>query len=285
MALSLKILVTGAAGQIGKQVTKYLVGFGYEVIPVDCMDMDDVFKVDLRNESATRQLIHDHAPNLIIHLAALKNIAFCEANKEASRVSNYGITELLSSICLESNTRFIFFSTDYVFGNRKQPWKETDLTCPSTTYGSDKADSERLIQQRLTNFAIIRTAQLYGFPGDFVHHVWDTLKAKEEFQAIDNLVNCPTWASDLLSMLHNIIQHEHQGVFHCVGPEPVSRYQYACKIAHALNLDITLIKRWSLDFSEDIRPSVVHLDGTFTYNKLRVYPKNLRENLSLGTLT
>lgn len=277
--LHMRILVTGAAGLIGRKLTDHLCNVGYEVIPVYFGQQKGSICADLRDEATVFSLVKEHTPDLILHLAALKNLRFCEDNKKASRATNYGITEVLTKICSESKIRMIFFSSDYVFGKYDHFWKETDSPCPTTQYGMDKASSEFLIQEKLSDYAIVRTAQLYGFRGDFVSLVWDALTSNQEFIAFANLVNCPTWIDDLFAMLNKIIGHGSQGIFHCVGPEAVSRYKYACEIAEAFALDSSYIKPVNLDFANDIRPPVVRLNGASTYDSLQVYPGTLKDNL------
>ncbi|MCL2923563.1 MAG: sugar nucleotide-binding protein [Trichodesmium sp. MAG_R04] len=275
----MRILITGGAGLIGKKITSHLGNLGYDIIPVDCVQQKGIISADLRDEASIVPIVNEQKPDLILHLAALKNIRFCEENKEASRITNYGITEILTRICSQLKIRLIFFSTDYVFGKYDRFWKEEDPICPKTQYAIDKAASEFVIQEKLSDYAIIRTAQLYGFRGDFVSLVSDALTSRQEFTAFANLVNCPTWIEDLFAMLNKIISQGRQGIFHCVGPEAVSRYDYACAIAEALALDKNYIKPINLDFNNDIRPSVVRLEGTSTYNKLQVYPGTLKDNL------
>ncbi|MEZ4726560.1 MAG: sugar nucleotide-binding protein [Caldilineaceae bacterium] len=219
----------------------------------------------------------------MLHLAALKNIPFCEQNKEAARATNYGITEILTRACTEFSVRLIFFSTDYVFGKYDRYWQEEDSPCPTTQYGIDKAASERLIQERLSDYAIVRTAQVYGFNGDFVSLVARALTAHQKFTAFANLANCPTWIGDLLPMVQKIIDDGRQGIFHCVGSEAMSRYQFAYEIANALRLDTASIQAVNLDFSTDIRPPIVRLNGASTYEMLQVYPRKVKENLPLCT--
>ncbi len=274
-----RILVTGAAGVIGKRLSEYLCEMGYEVIPVDIVPCKEGISVDLRDEVAVFRIFEKCDPSIVLHIAAIKNLNFCEESKGAERSANYGITEILTRACAEFETRMIFFSSDYVFGKYDHFWKEEDPPCPTTQYGIDKAASEQLIRERLSNYAIVRTAQLYGFSGDFVSLVCEALIAHEEFIAFSNLVNCPTWIRDLFPMINKIIDQDRCGIFHCVGPEAMSRYEYACEIAKAFSLDTTYIKAVELDYSMDIRPPVVRLNGASTYEALQLYPGRLKDNL------
>ena len=274
-----RVLITGAAGMVGRYLVKCLQVAGYQVIPVDLVMVEGIIPADLRDESCVVRLIKTYTPDLVLHLAALTQLNVCEQNKTASHTTNYGITKNLANACVEFQLRLIFLSSDYVFGKDNYLWKEDDLPCPTTQYGIDKAASEALIQNSFTDYVIVRTAQLYGFDGDFVSLVCSALTDGQKFIAFANLVNCPTWLGDLWAMLQIIIQRGHRGIFHCVGPEPLSRYQYAWEIAQAFALDTTLIEPTKLDFSIDIRPPIVRLSGINTYDNLQFYPGKLRENL------
>lgn len=126
---------------------------------------------------------------------------------------------------------------------------------------------------------MIRTAQLYGFKGDFISFVLHSLTKKQEFYAFENLTNCPTWIKDLFLMISIIIKGNHKGIFHCVRIDSVPRYEFALEIAHSLNLDKSLIKPYTLNQS-DIRTLSVRLNGTCTFQVLKVFPNNLSSNIS-----
>jgi len=276
---SMRILVTGAAGAIGKNLSIYLCEMGHQVIPLTRRDGN--ICADLCDEATVFRLVKEYAPDLIVHLAAITDLRFCEQNREASRTTNHGITEILTRACSEFATRIIFFSSDYVFGKYDHCWREGDSPCPTTQYGVDKAASELLIRERLSDYAIVRTAQLYGFVGAFVTLVCGALTAHQAFPAFANLINCPTWIDDLFPMVNKIINQSRQGIFHCVGPEALSRYQFACEIAKAFALDTAFVQAVNLDFATDIRPPVVRLNGSSTYETLQVHPKKLRDALPL----
>jgi len=274
-----KILISGAAGVIGRNLSHYLREAGHCIVPTDVIVQEGIITADLRDQNSIFHLIDTYQPEMIIHLASIKNLNFCENNKNESRTTNYGIVESVAKACAVSNIRMIFFSSDYVFGQYDALWQERDKPCPTTQYGIDKSDAESMIQNLLPDATIIRTAQVYGFAGDFVELVCQTLNAAQTFKAYTNLINCPTWCGDLFAMLHQIIQNDHRGIFHCVGPEALSRYEFALQVARAFNLDTACIHAEEIDFSNDIRPPVVRLDGTATYKLLGVSAGTLHENL------
>jgi len=276
----MRIFISGAAGVVGKSLSNYLRNIGHQIIAVDIIDRDDIICIDLRDEATVLKLIAKHSPDIILHLASIKNLNYCENNKTQAHLTNYGVTKILTRICKTYDIRLIFFSSDYVFGQFDYFWKESDTPCPTTQYGRDKAKAEKLIQTTLYDFAIIRTAQIYGFSGDFVDLVYQTLTSQQTFDAYSNLINCPTWIGDIAEMLNKIILHNKKGIFHCVGTEALSRYQFANVVVEVFSLDKSYIVAKDLDFSTDIRPPVVRLNGSRTYNELKVYPKTLKETIT-----
>lgn len=277
----MRILLTGAAGMAGRYIAEQLSASGHVVIPIDVAQAGGIIGADLANESDVSRVIEEHAPDLVLHLAAITSLNYCENNKAASRRSNFETTRALVEVCADKRLRLIFFSSDYVFGAEDRLWREHDAPCPTTQYGKDKAASETMILRGLQDFAIVRTAQIYGLPGDFVGLVYDALLSGDHFKAYSNLVNCPTWVGDLHAMVDAIVAFGYRGIFHCVGPEASSRYDFALAVAAAFSLDTDLIHPEALDFSKDIRPSAVRLDGTSTYKTLRVSPGRLQDNLPL----
>lgn len=275
----MKLLVTGAAGHIGQCLTQFLKKSGHQVIGVDVKEHPDCLLVDLTDKVKLVRLIESFHPEIILHLAAITDIRFCETHMDEVKQINYGITEFVIEACSKRNIRMMYFSTDYVFGKFDRLWKEDDPTCPVTIYGQHKAECEALIQRKLTKYSIIRTAQLYGYEGDFIHLIRNSIEQLKGFKAIENLVNCPTWIVDLFKMLQVIIDQGHSGIFHCIGPEPVSRFEFALAISKAFKIDAAFIQAVKIDFSVDVRPSVVRLDGTRTYRKLNYFPKSLNQNL------
>ena len=278
----MRILLTGAAGVVGSVLCQNLRGRCYEVIPVDIVDSPGIIRMDLRNSNAAVTLLSEHRPDVILHLAANKNVFFCEENISVTHEINFGITENLTRACMNSRSRMLFLSTDYVFGAKSEVFFEDSQPCPTTQYGQDKAESEAYIEGNLDSYVIMRSAGLYGFPGDLIQVVRQAISKGQRFNAFANLKNCPTSLNDFFCMLDIIISRELNGIFHCVGREFLSRFDYALQVAKALGLDASLIYSEMLDFSQDVRPPCLHLDGTKTYSVLGYHPLSLIENIKMN---
>lgn len=275
----MRLMVTGGAGVVGSELCSHLRNAGHPVFPVDVSGGDGVIVADLRDEAAVSRVFEQIRPDAVLHLAANKNVFFCEEHPEVAHAVNYKITEILTAACNRFNARMIFISSDYVFGGSSRTFTETDEPCPTTQYGKDKAASEQVILKTLKDGAIVRTAGLYGFPGDLLQVVKAALSKGESFRAFDNLINCPTWTPDLFRMIDRILEAGFCGIFHCVGPEALSRFDYACAVAEVFDLDRTMVLAEKLDFTKDIRPPSLRLDGHSTYARLGVTPGTLKENL------
>lgn len=275
----MRVLLTGAAGVVGRGLWSHLRERQIDVIAVDIAEFPDVVRTDLRDGKAVLSLLEKYRPNVLLHLAANKNVFFCEENREVAHAVNYSMTETIAKACATTGVRMVFFSSDYVFGAEDRIWKETNIPCPTTQYGRDKAAAEAFICKHLSDYTIVRTAGLYGFPGDLTHVVRSALSKGEVFNAFSNLISCPTWTGDLFAMLDSILDNHRTGIFHCVGPEALSRFNYACRAAAVFGLNRSLVKAEVLDFSKDIRPPALRLDGSCTYKALGLFPGTLESNL------
>ncbi len=278
----MRIVLTGAAGAVGTPLGRDLKRRQYEVLPVDIADSPGVIRIDLRNADAVAALLDEYCPDVVLHLAANKNVFFCEENKAVAHETNFGITENLARACMNNEIRMVFLSTDYVFGAGNAMHSEASSLCPTTQYGRDKAASEEFIKSHLVSCSIVRSAGLYGFPGDLVQVIRQTLAKGNVFNAFGNLKNCPTAMNDLSSMLDIILTRGLDGTYHCVGPEVLSRFDYAVQVARVFGFDESLIRLEMLDFSRDIRPPCLHLDGKKTYSTLDYYPRSLLENIKMN---
>lgn len=274
----MKVLVTGAAGVVGRSWTAHAKD-RYDLVGVDLAAAAGVSTADLRKIAQVAELMDSVKPDVVLHLAANKDVFFCEGHPDEAYATNVLTTRNLATVCAVKPIHFLFISSDYVFGAEDRIWRETDAPCPTTEYGRGKAESESWVRELLPTAAIVRTAGLYGFRGDLVEVVRSTLSDGKTFAAFANLINQPTWVGDFFAMLDAVIVNHLSGIFHAVGPESMSRYDYARWVADAGGFDSARIIAESLDFSLDVRPPSLRLDGTWTYRKLDCKPHTLAEYL------
>lgn len=278
----MKILITGASGYVGTGLMRYLSREGNELIPTG-LDADGglspVNCLDLTDFSATNLYIRKMKPDVILHLAGNKDVFMCESDKALSRRVNYEASKNIVEECARHKIRLIYLSTDYVFGQGKAPFNELSLPAPQTQYGKDKLATENFIKEKLTDYAITRTAGIFGLKNDFVEAVTKQVKMKNKFKAYANLKNSPTFIKDLALMLNMVIGERRTGIFHCAGSESVSRYDFALKITKAFQLEEALIVPEDIDLSHDLRPPDLSMDSSWTYKTLGYHPKGIEKIL------
>lgn len=274
----MKILMTGASGYVGGGLIKYLPQKEITLIPIRLRvdgKPNGIYSLDLTDFAATSLYIRKIKPEIILHLAANKDLFKCESDITFSRRINYEASKNIVKECSLQKIRLIYLSTDYVFSGSGGPFNELSRPSPTTQYGKDKLASENIIAQELTDYAIVRSAGIFGLKNDFVGVVTKRLKEKSTFHAYTNLKNSPTFIKDLTSMLNIIIGERRTGIFHCAGSESISRYDFALKIAKVFQLDKALIVPDNIDLSRDLRPSDLSMDSSRTYETLNYHPQGI----------
>lgn len=235
----MRILITGAKGQLGNELRSILsdmraeigaIPSAYENATVIPADIDEF---DITDISATREFIGNAKPDVIINCAAMTNVDGCEtATDIAFKVNAVGVRNL--SMCAkEINAKFIHVSTDYVFaGDGKRPYLEWDMISPKSAYGASKALGEKYALAFCDKTFIVRTSWLYGYIGkNFVKTVRRVLKEKGKITVVNDQRGNPTNANDLAYHLLKLAVTEEYGIYHCTGEGECSWYEFAKKIA------------------------------------------------------
>lgn len=279
----MKILITGANGYVGTGLVKNLYLEEHVIIPVGFdagCKQGSFYNLDLTDMPKTCSYIANVRPDVIIHLAGNKDVIKCESDKMFSRQINYEMSKNIVEQCALGKIRLIYISTDYVFNGADGPFSELSCPVPATQYGKDKLAIESFVRGTLSEYAIVRSAGVFGLKKDFVETVIKTLMQGSVFRAYTNLKNSPTFIKDLSSMLRIIITNKkYTGIFHCAGPESLSRYDFALKIAKVFGFEKNLIVSEKLNLLSDIRPPDLSMDCKQTYEVLRYCPNDIESIL------
>ncbi|MBS0588011.1 MAG: NAD(P)-dependent oxidoreductase [Proteobacteria bacterium] len=232
----MKILITGAAGILGKTLTE-LFSEKYSVLSCDRNTLDITSRVQVR------KITQQFCPDILIHTAAFTNVEKAEESPEdAFAINIYGTLNLLESIQM-SNCLFIYISSTgiYGFAKEKMPYTEFDAVVPTTQYHRSKYEGELLIQRHAHRFLILRTGWLFG--GDihqrknFVYRRYLEAKSKTILFADPIQRGNPTYVLDLSRQIEHLILNEVIGTYNCVSAEPVTRLEYIQEIISNLGLN------------------------------------------------
>lgn len=266
----MKILITGAFGQLGNSLKNFL-SINDEVfrtglnIPTGGKGL----QLNIVDKIMLKDIISSVSPDVIINLAALTNVDFCESNPEiAKEVNTNGVQNLVDVF----SGKIIHLSTDYVFDGLKGPYKEEDQINPISVYGKTKYDAEKIVLDKNNNL-VLRANVLYNMFGNnkasFLNWVVNNLKNKNSIKVVNDQFNNPTWTESIAEILVNCINKDMSGLYHWGDQDYLSRYDFAIKIAESYNLKSDLIKQISTSQLKQMAPRP--LNGGLDQSKLKKY--------------
>jgi len=286
-----KILITGSSGYIGRFLYGEFKKSGYEVIGIDKNKSKFTNRiVDLTKPSEFISELTRYQPNVIIHCAAIKDIEFCEKNKELAWETNVGsCNSIVYYLKKYKHCKGILVSSDIVFDGKRGNYLEIDLPNPINWYGTTKLHGELLFKQ-LENFAICRTSLVIGgainpierlqlqkeinnrklkTQSFFSQYIYNLLVLGVVVKVPDNIIASPTHLLLIAKGLEVIINYDRRGVFHLSGAEAVSRFVLAKKIAqyHKMSDENIAIEN---EVSSSLRPHNVSFDVKATYQELGI---------------
>lgn len=253
----MKILITGASGQLGTEIQRQLKNGGSALGPVPerlknaTVIATDVAELDITDRDATIAFVRRHQPDTIISCAAFTNVDGCETNPEAAfKVNAIGASNLAQA-AERINARLIHVSTDYVFrGEGDKPLDESERVDPKSVYGKTKALGEEYVKNFCHRYFIVRTAWLYGYAGkNFVKTIVNAGKKFGKLEVVNDQLGNPTNAEDLAHHILQLAVSHDYGVYHCTGEGVCSWYEFASEIIRLSGVDATVAPCTSAEYS------------------------------------
>jgi dTDP-4-dehydrorhamnose reductase len=243
----MKVLVSGANGQLGYDVVKKLKEENIEHYGATRENFD------LTNEKETKEFILDYAPDVIVHCAAYTDVDQAEVERDLCYQINVEGTRYLAEKAKELDAKMLYISTDYVFdGKSDKPYELTDQPNPLNYYGETKYQGEQLIQKELDKFFIVRTSWLFGEHGDnFVKTMLKLGKKRDEISVVADQYGSPTYTGDLAELIVEMIKSDKYGIYHATNEGFCSWYEFAKEIFKSADMDIE-VKPVSSDEFETI---------------------------------
>lgn len=250
----MKILVTGAGGQLGQELFRNFKNDNFDVIPLNKMQMD------ITNYAEVNRIAKHHKPDWIVNCAAYTNVDLAEQNADKSNEVNTVGPGILAQASANIGTKLLHISTDAVFSSEEPVFFEANSKPnPVNQYGRSKDGGEKILLKNYSkNSWIIRTSWLYGeFGGKFVSNVLGAIMRNSPLQIVDDQFGQPTNAKNLAVHIKRfIIEPPVANVYHFVDYGFTSRYDFANEICRFLNISGTKISRTttSINSNTAIRP-------------------------------
>ena len=255
MKQSPRVLVIGAAGQVGRQLVAELGRRGsVSVVAASRSDPDPDRQVQLERPETIERLISSVRPEHVILTAAATNVAWCEEHPDESHVINVIGTQAAARTAGGVAASFTFISTDYVFDGLSGPYGEDEATNPINVYGAHKLEAEAAVMAANAANLVVRTCQVFGDDPrrtNFVVRVADRLCAGESVEAAGDMFGTPTYAPDLARTLADLTLTGKNGIWNVAGDTFLSRYALASMTAAAFGCEREGIVEVSVDQMHD----------------------------------
>jgi dTDP-4-dehydrorhamnose reductase len=232
----MKVVVTGAAGQLGQDVLLELARKNHQAFGTDRE------KLDITNEVDVNAFINEVKPDVILHCAAYTNVDAAEENEEVAYQINAAGTEYLAKAAKQNGAKMLYISTDYVFdGTATEPYEVDEPTKPLGAYGRTKLAGEKLLQKHLAEFFIVRTAWVFGIYGNnFVKTMIRLGKERGEVGVVHDQVGSPTYTVDLAKFMVELMETEKYGIYHATNSGICSWYEFAVEIFKQSDMKVTV---------------------------------------------
>jgi dTDP-4-dehydrorhamnose reductase len=256
-----KLLITGAAGQLGQALVPAASRQGFQVIATDVTDLD------ITDVQVVWRELNRLRPDIVINAAAATQVDALESDPDrAIKINSIGPRNMAVA-CRRLGLKLIHLSTDYVFdGSKPGPYVEWDATGPLSVYGRSKLLGEEWVRQQCPDHFIVRTAWLYGVPGpNFITAILArgrSLGPAGELKVVDDQHGTPTTTLALAPQLLSLARSEAFGTYHATCQGETTWYRFACLILETAGIKVNVIPCATQEFPRPApRPANSVLDN------------------------
>jgi len=230
----MRVLVTGAGGQLGREVVDVFSAAGDEVVACDHATLE------LADRDSVMQVVGAARPGVVVHSGAWTDVDGCEADTDRAYATNALGTRHVAEAARLVGARVCYVSTDYVFdGASGRPYREWDAPNPLSVYGRSKLAGEAVLGPADT---VVRTSWVCGRHGrNFVRTILTRAAQGQPLSVVDDQHGCPTFAEDLAGMIRELVVARLPGVFHVTNQGPTTWYGFARDAVAAAGLDPGLV--------------------------------------------
>ena len=245
----MKLLITGAAGQLGTDLVLSAQKSGHQVIATIHADLD------ITDKSQVDRVVGEAKADAIIHAAAWTAVDACESDPQRAMSVNRDGTANIVSAARKSGSRVIYISTDYVFdGTKPTPYIESDLPNPQSVYGASKLAGEQ--QLDLTTDQIVRISWVCGEHGaNMVKTILRLAATNPTLTFVDDQIGSPTFTSDAAPMIIEMATACLAGIWHVTNQGSTSWFGFARDVLTCAGLDAGRVIATTTKLLQPARPA------------------------------
>jgi dTDP-4-dehydrorhamnose reductase len=262
----MKILVTGARGQLGRDISELCISRKISCIAADSKVLD------INDKTKVRDIITSQKPDIIINCAAYNAVDLAENEWEKAFLVNGVGVRNLALAANKCGSILVHYSSDYVFdGKTSRPYTVVDQPGPVSRYGESKLLGENNVRDLCDRYYLIRTAWVFGKGNttNFAGKVLEWSRGKQEISVVDDQVSSPTYTHDLARATLDLVSTDSFGLYHITNSGSCSRYEWARFILDTTGWKGKLIRAKSQDFKTPAkRPEYSVLDNFGTKQAL-----------------
>jgi dTDP-4-dehydrorhamnose reductase len=279
----MQTLIIGASGLVGSALRTL---FPDAVGTYHRAASHDLVPLDITDAAAVHALVRDVAPALILLPAAQPNVDRCETEAAESERVNVEGTRHVAEAAAAARARLVYFSTDYVFDGAAGPYPPDATPAPINVYGRHKLAAETIVRDIVADHLIVRACGVYGFQRagkNFVMALDRLARAGETMRVPSDQWGTPTLADNLAAAVHELAGSGHRGIVHPVGPDYLTRIDFARLAAEILGHDPGFLRPVTTPELRQpaARPLRGGVDNRSTQSLLRTRLVSAREGLTI----
>jgi dTDP-4-dehydrorhamnose reductase len=235
-AAEVRVLVTGAGGQLGLELTEVLPGRGHETVALSRAELD------ISDPDAVEDALKVHSPDLVINAAAYTNVDGCETETDLAYAVNALGPRNLAQVCERLGCELLHVSTNYVFdGEADRPYEPFDPPSPISAYGRTKLAGEECVKHLTNRWYIVRSAGVYGRGHNFVRTMLRVAAERDVLKVKDDEFISPTYARDLAVGIAGIAEAGRYGLYHLTNAGTCSWYEFTREIVRWTGVDVEVV--------------------------------------------
>lgn len=222
----MRVLVTGAGGQLGRELCDRLAQTEHEFIPFARADADFTQAGRVRDAIAARKA------DWVVNCAAYTAVDKAESDADTAFAVNRDAARAVAEAVAAYGGRLLHVSTDFVFdGAQSRPYREDDAPNPIGVYAQSKWAGEQAVREVTADALIVRTAWVHGAHGhNFVKTMLRLAAERDELRVVDDQVGTPSWTGDIAAALIELVDQDARGCYHFTNEGVASWYDFAVAI-------------------------------------------------------